>query len=303
MISATVAYLCLTLIFTWAAPRLAGRVHPATAVHLIVPAAVAFAAAGLYILGANTLTWAAEHPDVAELGDWSTSQLRLNDPVPHVIAGLSASLLLASSASIVVVAVRRARALAEIRRAVRACGTTEGVVLLDDARPDAFATPGRHGRIVVTSGLMDVLGPAERTALIAHERSHLRHRHAWWILTVDIAVAANPLLRRAARASTHAVERWADEDAAIDVADRRLVARTIARASLLRKRGAEFATTVALSATGGDTPARVRALLGERPRRSSFAAAVLVLMVVAAGVAVLGMERSADAVFDAAQVR
>jgi Peptidase family M48 len=303
MILATVAYACLTLIFVVAAPRLAARVHPARAVHLLVAATVAFAGAGLYILAANTLTWAAERPDVAELGDWSTSRLRLHDPVPHVIAGLSASLLMASLASMTVVATRRIRALAGIRRAIRACAGAGPVVLIDDARPDAFTTPGRRGRIVVTTGLMSALTPDERSALIAHERSHLRHRHAWWILTADLAAAANPLLRGAARATTHTVERWADEDAATDVADRRLVARTVARASLLRKRGVAVATMLALAATGGDAPARVAALLSGQPRRNSAATAALVLLVLAAGIAVVGMERSADAVFDAAQVR
>lgn len=302
MIVATAAYVLLVLTFTTAAPMLARRVHPAWGVRLIVPAGLAFAGVGLFVLGANTLTWAAQRPDVAELGDWSTSKLRLSDPVPHLLAGLSATLLIASVASMLAVAVRRCRAVSQIRRAVRACDGPGDVVLIDDPRPDAFATPGRHGRIVVTSGLIDALTPAARAALIAHERSHLRHRHAWWILGVDLAAAANPLLRPAAQAAARAVERWADEDAATAVADRRLVALTVARVSLLRKRGVEFATTLALAATGGDVPERVRALLGGRPRRSAIAAAVLLLMVVAAGVAALAMARSADAVFDAAQI-
>jgi hypothetical protein len=44
----------------------------------------------------------------------------------------------------------------------------------------------------------------------------------------------------------------------------------------------------------------VQALLDNRPRRDGFAATMLVLMVLGAAIAVLGMQRSADAVFDAA---
>jgi Zn-dependent protease with chaperone function len=304
MIFATVAYLCLTLVFAWSAPRLAVRVHPAWSVRLIVPAAVAFAGAGLFILAANALTWAAQRPDVAELGDWSTRRLRLDDPVPHAIALLSASLLAASLVALATTGYRRTRALAEVHTAVRPCGADHGgVVLLDDERPDAFTTPGRRGRIVVTSGLMNALTPPQRAALIAHERSHLRHRHAFWVLAIDLASAVNPLLRSTAQAMTHAVERWADEDAAVAVDDRTLVARTVALASLLHKHGAAYVTNMMLAATGGDTPARVRALLGGRPRRNGLAAAALVLMVVAAGVAVVGMQRSADALFDASHAR
>ena len=48
----------------------------------------------------------------------------------------------------------------------------------------------------------------------------------------DLAAAINPTLRPTARALRHTVERWADEDAADAVADRRTVARALARAAL-----------------------------------------------------------------------
>jgi hypothetical protein len=300
MIFSTAAYLVMTLLFAVSAPALVRRVHPARGVRLIVPAALGFSCAGLFVLAANAMTWAAQRPDVAELGDWSTSKLRLHDPVPRALAVLSASLLTVSLVSMAVVAVRRARALHEIRNVVRACGAPGDLVLLDDQRPDAFTTPGRGGRIVVTSGLMNALSAREQTALIAHERSHRCHRHAWWVLAADLAAALNPLLRPIARSTAHAVERWADEDAATEVGDRRLVAHAVARASLLHKRGIEFATALVLAATGGNLPARVQALLDNRPRRDGFAATMLVLMVLGAAIAVLGMQRSADAVFDAA---
>ncbi|WP_443051636.1 M48 family metalloprotease [Streptomyces sp. JV184] len=51
--------------------------------------------------------------------------------------------------------------------------------MLNDPRPDAFALPGglrRSDRIVVTSGMLRALGPAEREALHAHERANLAAR-------------------------------------------------------------------------------------------------------------------------------
>jgi predicted transcriptional regulator len=58
--------------------------------------------------------------------------------------------------------------------------------------------------------------------------------HIYWPLQ-DAAVAAaavNPLLAPVREAVTYLVERWADEEAAEAVADRRLVARAVARAAL-----------------------------------------------------------------------
>jgi beta-lactamase regulating signal transducer with metallopeptidase domain len=180
---------------------------------------------------------------------------------------------------------------------------TEILVLDNDGVADAFVTPGRHGRIIVTSGLMNALTAREREALIAHERSHLDHRHTRWLQAMHGAAAAAPWLRRTCRAIDHAVERWADEDAATVVGDRRLVARTLARASLLKKHGSENARLIAVAATGGDVPARVRALLAPPSTRGRGAALVLILFVVGAALIVVVMQRNADALFDSAQIR
>jgi len=67
----------------------------------------------------------------------------------------------------------------------------------------------------------------------AHERSHLRHRHHWYLVATEMAVAVVPPLRRLADQVRFATERWADEDAAAALGgDRDLVARAIARAAL-----------------------------------------------------------------------
>jgi Zn-dependent protease with chaperone function len=187
------------------------------------------------------------------------------------------------------------------RRNVHDCRPAADVLLVDDDRADAFTTAGPRAVIVVTTGLMDRLSEPERQALLAHEQSHRRHGHVWWLVAMDLAVAANPLLARTGKAVTHAVERWADEDAAEQVADRRLVARTLARAALLRKQGAMTALAAVLAA-GGDVPARVRAMLGPRPRGSVLALAAVGLLLVGVLVTVTVLQVRADAMFDAAQL-
>ena len=98
-------------------------------------------------------------------------------------------------------------------------------------RPPIRSAASR-GRIVVSTSMLAVLSASERRALIAHEESHLRHRHWLYLHLVQIAGAANPMLRPVTTAIRHGVERWADEDAAVSVDDRRLVAHALARAAL-----------------------------------------------------------------------
>ncbi len=50
-------------------------------------------------------------------------------------------------------------------------------VVLDDPRPAAYCVPGRPGTIVLTSGALAVLDPAQLAAVLAHERAHLAGRH------------------------------------------------------------------------------------------------------------------------------
>jgi Zn-dependent protease with chaperone function len=170
------------------------------------------------------------------------------------------------------------------------------VIVVDSERPDAFATPAPSGRIVVTSALMAALTPDERRAVIAHERAHLRHRHAWLLISADLAEAANPLLRPTVAVIQHAVERWADEDAARHIGDRKLVARTIARVALLRNDAGSHPLTPA--ATGGQVPQRVRALLSPPPDRRLWLAAVVVVLLAGSFVATCAVERTGDALFD-----
>ncbi|MQA26418.1 MAG: M48 family metalloprotease [Micromonosporaceae bacterium] len=111
----------------------------------------------------------------------------------------------------------------------------------------AYCLPGGHGRIVLTTGALDVLDPGQLTGVLAHERAHLRGRHH---LAVGVAVALArafpgvPVFRHAADQIPQLLEMLAD-DAAVRHGDR----------------GAHAAALVALAARGG-APARALAAGG-----------------------------------------
>jgi len=217
-----------------------------------------------------------------------------------VLAWVSAALVVLAATSADLLGFRRYRALVRVRHACRGAGPTDSFVVMDDDRIDAFATPWPAGRIVVTSGSLRVLTPQERRVLLAHETSHLVHYHAWWKLAADLAAAVNPLLRSTAGSVARAVERWADEDAAAQVADRRLVAHTVARIALLQT---EFVTAPAsVAAAGGDIPGRVCALLAPAPRRRPLALTALLTLLLAVTIPTAGVQHSGESLFERAAV-
>jgi Zn-dependent protease with chaperone function len=199
--------------------------------------------------------------------------------------------------------VHRVRCLVAVYRTYHGQQSAGSVIVIDSNRVDAFATPAPAGRVVVTSALLRALNPTERRAVLAHEHSHLAHRHVWWAMSADLAAAVNPLLRPTATAVGHAIERWADEDAATVVGDRHLVARTIARAALLRHDAHGRADALLPAATGADVPLRVRALLAPPPRRRPLALAALAVLLAAGTLATVAVERSGDQLFDHALLR
>nr|WP_240942045.1 M56 family metallopeptidase [Planosporangium thailandense] len=177
--------------------------------------------------------------------------------------------------------------------------TDANLVVVDSDQPDAFAIPPPSGRIVVTTGLLRALSADERRVLLAHEQAHVDHHHAWWVLATDLAAATNPLLRSSAQAVRHAVERWADEDAARQVGDRVLTARTIARAALLVT---PTQPAQAMTATGGNVPDRVRALMGAPPRRRLLPVLGMATILALSLSASAGVDSRTDTVFDRASL-
>lgn len=89
---------------------------------------------------------------------------------------------------------------------------------------------------------------------------HLERRHHRYLRVAGWAAAAVPVLRPLEAHLRFATERWADEDAATSVGDRRVVARAVARAALARSE-APAPGTLAIAGTG--VTARVDALVNE----------------------------------------
>lgn len=292
--------------FAGTAPWLARRLPPRTAIYLLVGGAVLTTAAVLSMLAFLGATVLVQLPMVATAGDWSPSLLHATDPVPRWVAVCSLALLPAALVTGVAAAARQLAAMARLRRICRDLCGADGVVVLDSDRPEAFATPAGGGRVVVTTGMLRCLHTEEVQVLIAHERSHLRHRHTLWLMAVQVCAAINPLLRNVVTAVGQAAERWADEDAATAVGDRRLVARTLARAALHvhdTVGGLAPVATLGLGAVDGAVVKRVRALLDGPPRRQVAATLALVVLMVSALSWAAGVQDRTDDFFDAAHAR
>jgi bla regulator protein blaR1 len=75
--------------------------------------------------------------------------------------------------------------------AARPAERDQGVRVLEHPLPVAYCLPGMgESRIVVSSGTLDLLTPAELGAVLAHEQAHLRARH-------DLVLEAFAVLHRA----------------------------------------------------------------------------------------------------------
>nr|WP_238361859.1 M56 family metallopeptidase [Actinopolymorpha pittospori] len=256
--------------------------------------------AGWFVLAVSAFTWVGQQPEVAELGPWSPRALHVQTPIGRGPAIGALVVLAATGAWALPRVTRTIQALRAVRRAERELPTTAALVVLDTDIPDAFTTPGAGGRIVVTRGMMRRLSADERSALLAHERSHLGHRHSWWILIMDLTADANPLLTPTARAVRLTTERWADEDAAAELGDRPLVARALGRAALARSSYKAHAAAGTTAATGGDVPSRVQSLLHPpvfHLRRGLAVLASLLMLVSAGSVTV---ERQGEHLFESA---
>ncbi|HEY5832928.1 M48 family metalloprotease, partial [Streptomyces sp.] len=261
--------LVLPLVGAPAARRLAEGLAPRAAAWLIAASAVVLAGCGVAALGLLAGSGALMLPPVAALGDFVLPVVgdQVTVPAACVAAGLLAAVVVA-----LVRTVRRHVVLAaRARRAAATAGTQAGdLTVLPDPGPDAYALPGRPGRIVVTSGMLRALDPAEREALLAHERAHLAGRHHLFLTALALACAAHPALRGLRGPLSYALERWADESAAAAVGDRRLAARAIGRAALAARPAPVTVRPhpAALSATTGPVPRRVAALLAAAPTSS-----------------------------------
>ena len=156
----------------------------------------------------------------------------------------------------------------------------DGALLLPADVPVAYCVPGGRGRIVLTTAADAALSREQRSAVIAHERAHLRGRHDLILLSANVAAGAAPWIPffgHAQRSLARYVEMLADDAAA------RLAGRLPVAAALLGLGSARPAA--ALGATGTATAERVRRLLDDDAHRIGRAYQMLVAAValVAAG--------------------
>lgn len=100
-----------------------------------------------------------------------------------------------------------------LRMAARRDGTAPVILWLSHDRPLAFSLAGRHRVVVATEGLARHLDHREVSAVLEHERAHLRGRHHLLVAGAEVLAAAIPcvpLFRQARRAVPELVELAAD---------------------------------------------------------------------------------------------
>jgi hypothetical protein len=153
-----------------------------------------------------------------------------------------------------------------------------GALVIDYPAAAAYCLPGIRSQIVVSVGTLDLLAPAELTAVLAHERAHLRARHD--LVLIPFTSLRRALPRSAGIAEAHRtvallVEMMAD-DRALRV--RGLLPKELATA-LVRfgTAGADCAPAGALAVAEGELTARVLRLLTPPPPLSRAAQAAVVL--------------------------
>jgi hypothetical protein len=258
---------------------LAARLHPAVSTWFLVLSVILLGTSAMVALALLMFAALSVVSLFARLGHWSPAVVR-HHHVVHLLADVPASVfVVVLSAAAVGAGVRRWRAIRAAHTAAALDPAGSELMVVEDDRPLAHALPGRPGRIVVSTSMLATLGPAERRALLAHERAHLAWRHHRFVAIVDVLAAANPILRPLVPVIRYTTERWADEIAARQVGDRAVVARAVGIAALAgnaepdpfepeigsRRRRPGSGSALA---GGGPIPRRVAALLGDPPRRA-----------------------------------
>jgi hypothetical protein len=292
------------------ARALADRLPPAAAAWLLAASALALALASSAVLGLLALSALIRLPVVEAAGHLSRSAVVHGDAVSVPVAVLAGALLAAAATAVGKAAWHRTRAIARAHRHASGLPGAGEVVVTEDAAADAYTVPGWPCRIVITQGMLRALSAAERSVLLAHERTHARNSHYLFTAAARLAAAANPLLRPVAAEVGYAVERWADERAVTETGDRALAARAIARAALAAsaappERAPDAAAALGLITRGqgrpGPVPRRVAALLAPPPRFSLLLIAAAVVLVAVSGGSALEAARNLHQLIELAQ--
>ncbi|MGW3248083.1 M56 family metallopeptidase [Streptomyces sp. NPDC001070] len=295
-----IVLLLIPLVAPFALPPLARRtverIRPEVALWAVTAASAALAVGVLACLGALVLPVALEVPVLASLADL-VHPLDAGPPaVVRLVAVLSAGALTVCLSALCRAPAQLLGRLRAARADVARRSAAGDLCVVEDDHPDAYALPGGRrtpGRIVVTTGMLRALSPAQREVLLAHERAHLAGRHHWFLAAADLAARCHPALRAARSSVALAAERAADESAAAASGDRALTARAIGHAALAITASTSARPALAPGATTGPVPVRVRALLTQAPRRR-VAPVLLAVLLLCAGTATAAMTGAVD---------
>jgi Zn-dependent protease with chaperone function len=132
-----------------------------------------------------------------------------------------------------------------------------GAVLVEHSEPVAYCVAGRHPTVILSTGALQALQPAQLSAVLAHERAHLAGRHHRVLALARIGrlvLPFLPLMRDADAQVARLVEMHAD-----DAAARTNDARSLASALVVLATGTSPAAALAASAT--DSVQRIHRLL------------------------------------------
>ncbi|MGO1056274.1 M48 family metalloprotease [Crossiella sp. CA198] len=257
---------------------LADRLRPDLAARTLAWATVIAAWASTINLFVFALKALAEIPEIAGFGGWSHDVVVADTAHVPWVSWVSLVWTILLLAAVAYACRRRRRALRFAKADTEGLPQHNGVVTVHDDRIDAYALPGaagERGRIVITTGMVELLGERQRAAVIAHERAHLDGGHQRLVWLASLAAIMHPLLRPVAKQVAYLVERAADEAAAEELGDRREVAKALGHAALASARQARalipHRSLAALGAQPGVVPRRVAALLapGEQRRWAS----------------------------------
>lgn len=268
-------YLPLILPFAaaLAAQPVADRLPPRVAAWLFTLSAAVLAIGSTAALALIAVAGLLRLPLAAALGRYSLHRVQRGDPAPLEIGGLALALLAAALCSSCYAAWRRARGIADAVMTAAGLPGNDRITVIQDEAADAYAVPGLPGRIVVSSGMLARLRPAEQEVLIAHEQAHLDGRHYLFAAVARVAAAANPILRPLERTVNFSLERWADEAAGAATGSRDRAAVALGRAALAAAASPRSRLPLPVGALGvlgnvyprggkaGPVPRRVAALL------------------------------------------
>ncbi|MFJ9409196.1 M56 family metallopeptidase [Streptomyces sp. NPDC101393] len=274
------------------------HLHPRVTTRLLTLLSVVLGLCSTLCLALLMVVGTAQLPGNPLPDSWSVPEVRA--AVPHdEVTGTAAIVALTAALTVSGATLRRHRRIrTRTHRALDGLPADADPAVLPDDDPYAYAVPGapgrpgrpaRPGRIAVSRGMLRSLDADEHQALFAHERAHLSHRHHRYLLAVRLAGCVNPLLLPMRSAVAFSTERWADEEAARFVGDRRLTARAVGKAALIARPSPQPELAHFAAPEPGPVPRRVAALLAPVPPARSWPPALtpagLAALVAAAGTA------------------